>query len=222
MEEMSPNVRYLFSRSGLPEAKWKDIPLGCDDIDFDSFQTLDEIREDIDESFFTEHYNEDGFVIEDNNLLICGKHTGCGKTSWSLKILKRYFENEAHRLNGVDANTLDKTFNVGLFIPVTKFLVDMKQFGNNDEARKLYNRLQTTELVVWDDLAAVHVSQYDYNVLYALIDYRIFSELPNIFTTNATSMEELGKEIGERLAERIWKTSIVVELKGTGVRGLKA
>ena len=83
----------------------------------------------------------------------------------------------------------------------------------------MYERLQNAEMVVWDDIAAVQMSKYDYNILYALIDYRVLSEKANIFTTNAVTEEELSKETGERLAQRIWRTSTVIELKGKSMRG---
>ena len=215
------SLDYMLQRSGLPKAKWKDIPLKCEKVDLEAFEDLQYIKDNIQEQFFTYHYSDDNKYrfIDDNNLLICGDSLGCGKTTWSIKIFKQFLEEQIPRFEGVDAKSLDKTFNIGIFVPTTKFLVDMKQFGSNKQAQELYERLQTAEMVVWDDLAAVNMSKYDYNILYALIDYRILSEKANIFTTNAISEEALGKETGERLAQRIWRTSTIIELKGEGKRG---
>lgn len=218
---MESYYEYLLSRSGLPKAKWKDTALRCMPEDEEAFEDLAYIKDNLQEQFFTYHYSDKDNTkfVDDNNLIICGDSLGCGKTSWAIKIFKQYLKEQGWRFVGEDSNSLDKRFNIGIFIPTTKFLVDVKQFGNNRQAQELYERLQTAELVVWDDIAAVTMSKYDYNILYALLDYRILSELPNIFTTNAVSEEELAKETGERLAQRIWATSTIIELKGKGLRG---
>jgi DNA replication protein DnaC len=72
---------------------------------------------------------------------------------------------------------------------------------------------------VFDDVGAVPMSQYDYNVLYALIDSRVFAKLPSIYTTNATSKEEMSKIVGPRLADRIWNADTIIEFKSNGIRG---
>jgi DNA replication protein DnaC len=99
--------------------------------------------------------------------------------------------------------------------------VDIKQFSDNKDAAKIYQRAKTCELVVFDDIAAVNMSNYDYNIIYALAETRVLSHYPSIFTTNCTSEEELKKTLGPRLADRIWNTSTIVELKGKGFRGSK-
>lgn len=213
------SYEYLLMRSGLPPAKWKDIKLRCFPEDEEAFEDLSYVCNNIEEQFFTYHYDDEENFIDDNNLLICGKNMGCGKTSWALKIFRQFLQEQSNRVIGHDVESLDERFNIGIFVPTTKFLVDMKQFGNNKQAQDLYDRLQTAELVVWDDIAAVQMSKYDYNILYALIDYRILSEKANIFTTNAVTEGELGKDTGERLAQRIWRSSTVVELKGKSLRG---
>jgi DNA replication protein DnaC len=131
-----------------------------------------------------------------------------------------HIENNANRLKGVDAELLDKMFNIGVFCKTVPFLVEMKQFGNNTNSLKLYKKLKNTELAVFDDISAVPMSNYDYNILYALVESRIWEGLPSIFTTNITSLSELQKEVGPRLAERIWKTSTIIELRGEGYRGI--
>mgnify|MGYP007101919747 CR=1 FL=1 len=97
----------------------------------------------------------------------------------------------------------------------------MKQFGGNEDAYKLYQRLEKTELAVFDDIAAVKMSSYDYNILYALVETRVFAHLPSIYTTNITDKDEMEKILGPRLADRIWENSLIIELKGQNYRGSK-
>ena len=63
------------------------------------------------------------------------------------------------------------------------------------------------------------MSNYDYNILYAIIETRVLAHYPSIFTTNCVSEAEMSKVLGPRLADRIWNTSTVIELKGKGFRG---
>lgn len=198
--------KLMLLQANIPEYQWQEarlIPEKCDEA---AFNKLSHIREKI-MDFCACHYN----------LLICGKNLGCGKTEWALKMMLTYFEKSNYKFKGVDVN-IDQ--NIGIFCQTVPFLVDIKQFGNNAQSRNLYERLKTTELAVFDDIAAVPMSNYDYNILYALVETRLFSGLPCIFTSNATTQRELQNELGPRLAERIWKTSKIIELKGEGHRGV--
>ena len=46
------------------------------------------------------------------------------------------------------------------------------------------------------------------------LDHRIFSDKANIFTSNAVTKEELEKNVGAKLASRIWNTSTLIEFNG--------
>lgn len=200
----------LLDYAEIPVFQRQEADLKPDDCDIEAFRRLANIRNNL-PSFLISHKN---------NLIICGNNLGCGKTEWALKLMLTHIENNAHRIRYEDENLVEQKFNIGVFCKTVPFLVEMKQFGNNTNSLALYKKLKTTELAVFDDISAVSMSNYDYNILYALIETRVWAGLPSIFTTNITSLDELQKEVGPRLAERIWKTSTIVELKGEGYRGV--
>lgn len=208
--ELTATEEFLLKWANIPEYQWCEADLQPDSCDIDAFDMLLNIRNHISD-----------FVMHCNNLVICGKNLGCGKTEWALKLMLTYIEQCVPRFKYLDAKEVDAgVINACVFCQTVPFLVEMKQFGNNSDSLKLYKKLKTSELVVFDDISAVTMSNYDYNILYALVESRVWSGLSTIFTTNATSKAELEKEIGPRLAERIWKTSKIVELKGRGYRGV--
>lgn len=201
----------ILEHSLLPEYQWEESRLAPDDCDANSYERLAKIRDNLD----------DFFSIDKNNLVICGENLGCGKTSWAVKLMLTYIEQNAHRLAAYSKEEIEKYFNIALFISTVPFLVDIKQFSDNKEAQKIYQRAKTCELVIFDDIAAVNMSNYDYNILYAIIETRVLAHYPSIFTTNCVSEAEMSKVLGPRLADRIWNTSTVIELKGKGFRGSK-
>jgi len=201
--------QYMLEHSMLPPYQWQEDELKPDECDIQSYERLKHIREDLD-NFIVSHKN---------NLLICGKNLGCGKTSWALKLLLTYFEMSNDKFFGIDEGDVERgVLDIGIFLQTATFLVEMKQFGGNEEAHKLYKRLKKTELVVFDDISSVKMSSYDYNILYALVETRIFAHMPNIFTTNITDIDEMRDILGPRLADRIWANSVIIELKGHGYR----
>lgn len=209
--EISGIEKYLLQRANIPKYQWiedKLIPL---DGDEEAFARLLDIRNNLHE-----------FICgEKNNLIICSNSIGNGKTSWAVKLMLTYIEKNAHRLIYTDENDVDKLFDIALFCSVVPFLVEMKQFGNNSSTYEMYSRLKKSELVIMDDIGVSTMSQYDYNILYAIVESRLFAGLPTIFTTNATSEDELRGSIGgPRLANRIWATSEIVTIKGLGLRGV--
>lgn len=208
--EISGAEEFMLEWANIPQYQWLEADLTPDECDEPAFDRLLRIRNEL-PLFFNLH----------PNLLLCGHNLGCGKTEWALKLMLTHIENNKSRFNGIDEKLIDKgLLNIGVFCQTVPFLVEMKQFGNNSDSQKLYNKLSTTELAVFDDVSAVPMSNYDYNILYALVEKRLFAGLPCIFTTNATSQKELESTVGPRLAERIWKTSLVIELKGRGYRGV--
>lgn len=203
--------KCLLQLSTLPHYQWASDDLTPDDCDLDSFNRLNNIKNNINK-----------FVIKAKHLLIMGEHLGCGKTSWSIKLLLAYLNEHVSDIESIDAELADEGYYIpGMFIQTVPFLVEMKQFGNNKDALERYNRICRADLVVFDDIAAVNMSQYDYTILYALVERRIFAGQSCIFTSNATTKEALSKELGPRLADRIWETSIKIELKGDSYRGVR-
>ena len=193
-------MNWQMQNSGLPEAKQRPIQLYITDSnggDKNAFNRLAEIRKDIVD-----------FVQTGGNLYICSKWTGNGKTSWAIKMLHTYFH---HTARGSYENLR------GMFVSTTDLLLNLKDF-NNPLPKSYLENLRTVDLVVWDDIAISGMSNFDFNQLYSIIDYRLLAEKSNIFTSNQPDLEELTKIMGSRLASRIYHTSEIVELKGKDMR----
>lgn len=208
-EDYEPNEyeRHLLQRANLPEYRWIEedlIPQTCDE---EAYSRLARIRSEL--SNFEQ--------VEKNNILICGNHLGCGKTSWAYKLLLTHIENNWKKIYAEDFDITDKQFDIAFFLSAVPFLIEVKQFGSKKN-EELYNRAKSTDFLVLDDIAAVNMSNYDYNVLYAVIESRMIAHKPIVMTSNCTSYEEMNKIFGSRLAERIWANSKVIELKGEGMR----
>lgn len=184
-------MRYLIDNSGIPKNRQHPQELEAG-IDYGAFVELNDIKSTIND-----------FVDDGQNLYICSTETGNGKTSWSIKILLKYF----------DMIWAGNGFKVrGYFIHVPTLLTTLKDFSTNHDALK--SVLENADIVVWDDIASTKLSEYDISQLLILIDQRIIENKSNIYTGNLTSKEGLEKAVGSRLASRIWNSSTIVEFKG--------
>lgn len=186
-------MKYLMEHSGLSKKRQKPIKLNGA-YDQKAFKLLDEIRLDI-----------VNFVENGESLYLYSEHTGNGKTSWSIKLLLRYFD-QIWAGNGFRQR--------GYFISIPAFLNQVKNFSDEKARQKLIKTLSTVDLVVWDDIASTKLSDYDIQQLLVVIDQRIAEGLANIYTGNITSRDKLEIALGDRLASRIWNTSTLVEFKG--------
>lgn len=184
-------MKYLMENCGLPRKKQSPIQLDGS-RDPKAFKLLADIKDDI--------FN---FVSNGESLYIFSEYTGNGKTSWSIKLLLKYF----------DCIWAGNGFRVrGYFQHVPTLFNTLKDFSKSHEALK--NTLETADIVVWDDIASTKLSDYDIQQLLIIIDSRVSEGLSNIYTGNITSHEALTKAVGDRLASRIWNLSTLVEFKG--------
>ena len=179
-------MSYLMKESGIPESKQKPIVLTVDDDDYNAYVTIDAIRSTIVD-----------FVEQGNNILLSSYRTGNGKTSWAIKLLLKYF----------DSVWAGNGFRVrGMFVHVPTFLMNLKNF--EDPLSTTYKQnLMNTDLVVWDDIAAVDMSGYDYSNLLSYLDYRVLNEKSNIFTSNKVTPDEFIDAVGSKLTSRIFNCS---------------
>ena len=192
--------RYLqFNRllelSNLPKIYRKPIPIYAVDEDMVAYKELDKIGNDI-----------ENFVKSGKNLYICSTTPGNAKTTWSAKLMLKYF-------NKVWPNSYDVTR--GLFVHVPTLFIDLKKFGNIPE---YVNRIKDADLVIWDDLAFGNMTEYEHEQLLQFIDYRINDCKSNIFTSNITNYDTLIKAIGNRLASRIYNGSEIIQFNGKDFR----
>lgn len=193
---------YMFKESGLPEHYWRKISMKCPKNfeDQPQFCRLNEIKNNIVEYFYDNH----------NNLCLWSKNTGNGKTSWAIKLLQSWFLKSC-AFCGACEN--------GIYVSVQAYCSQMKNF-NNPNLNKYKESLKNTSLLVLDDIGVTRASEYEASILFEIVDHRILSGLPTIYTTNL-SVNDLAKNLGTRLADRIWNTSEVIQFNARGLRGVK-
>lgn len=177
-------MKHLMETSRLPKNKQRPIPLNAPTVDRDAYARLSEIKSDI-----------VSFVEEGRSLFIGSNHTGNGKTSWAIKLMLRYFDQ-------IWAGNAFRTRAVFVHIPT--FLLKCKDFNTHDEEfEQLKRDMLNADLVVWDDIAGINMTNYDYSQLLMYVDARVFAEKSNIFTGNCETYDELQKFIGGKIASRI-------------------
>lgn len=189
---------HLLENSNIPKSRWFPVTLSPDECDYTAFCDLADIKDTI-----------TTFVDKGSNLYIYSTKTGNGKTTWSIKLMLKYF-NDIWAGNGFKCR--------GLFIHVPTFLTRMKNFNVLDEEfDRIKSELPNVDLVIWDDIASTDLSSYDHSQLLTYIDQRVLSEKSNIFTGNLDN-PEITKALGIRLASRVWNSSTRIELKGRDKR----
>ena len=178
----------------------KSIDLYPDTVDYNSFVKLKNIKNSIKEWVNSKEFN----------LYIFSTHTGNGKTSWAIKLMLKYFD-EVWAGNGLQTR--------GLFINVPNLLARLKDFNTVDtDLQDIKKLIPEVDLIIWDDISSTKVSDYDSSLLLNFIDQRILNGKANIFTSNVNK-ETLETVLGNRLASRIWNSSIKIELRGKDRRG---
>ena len=126
-------MKYLMDNSGLPKNRQKPIELIPDDCDYEAFCDLQEFKNNIVQN-----------VQESKNLFL-GGYNGNGKTSWSIKILLKYFD-EIWAGNGFRTR--------GMFVSIPTLLLQLKDFNNPVDSIFREN-LINADLVVWDEIGGI-------------------------------------------------------------------
>jgi len=154
----------------------------------------------------------DKFVADGLNLYIHSSNCGNGKTSWSIRILKSYF-NKIWMKSNFKCQ--------GLFISVPSYLLALKESISkyNEYADFINTNVLDADIVIWDDIATKIGTEFELNHLLNMINTRMNNGKCNIFTSNL-GKKELTNALGERLASRICNKSIDIELHGQDKRYL--
>ena len=202
-EQCSPYCRrytqtdYLFQLSNLPESCWSSRRMDITFLSEDVSKTLLMILQDC-----------EFFVKSGYNLYLYGE-SGCGKTSWAIKILNNYF--------AAVAETNDFTVR-GLYINISAFLADAKlhMAYKSDNYYELLQTIKRCDLVVWDDVGQTDPTNYESQLLYSLINDRMLARKSNIFTSNL-SPEQL-ERLDKRLESRICKGADCLHITGEDMR----
>ena len=194
-------MSHLLHESDIPKARQYPVSLIPFEEDYDAFVRLAEIKDDITE-----------FVNLGKNLYIGSEKTGNGKTTWSIKLLLKYFDS-VWAGNGFQAR--------GLFVHVPTLLSKLKNF-QEPLSEEYKDKLLNCDVVVFDDIAVSGISSYDYNNLLVYIDNRLLNGKSNIFTSNKITEDKLSQVLGDRLTSRIWQTSEIVIFTGKDRRNGKS
>lgn len=192
---------FLMQNSGIPRNKQYSILLTPSKEDVQAFVTLKEIKDDI-----------IAFVENGESVYIYSHNFGNGKTTWAIKLMQKYFD-------GVWAGNGFRCR--GIFIHVPTFLTKIKEgiSRKDEDFETLKSRLMTVDLVIWDDIAATKLGDFDHANLLTYIDQRKLNQLSNIYTGNL-DRDELQEALGNRLASRVWNDSTPVKFVGADRRGI--
>lgn len=193
---------FLMQNSGIPRNKQYSVLLTPSKEDVQAFVTLKEIKDDI----IT-------FVENGESVYIYSHNFGNGKTTWAIKLMQKYFD-KVWAGNGFRCR--------GIFIHVPTFLTKIKEgiSRKDEDFETLKSRLMTVDLVIWDDIAATKLGDFDHANLLTYIDQRKLNQLSNIYTGNL-DRDELQEALGNRLASRVWNDSIRVKFVGADRRGIR-
>ena len=194
-------VDYLVQAATLEGKQKYPITLKPDQVDYEAFVTLKEIKNDI-----------ENFVKDGKNLLIYSKHTGNGKTEWSKKLLLSWFNSIWHSTEMSCR---------GLFISMPKLVAAMKENISkpNEYFQFVNSNIIRADLVVWDELNYKEWTQFELDFMLNAISQRVAIGKSNIYTTNY-DIPVIEERLGTRLASRIIGCSKCVEFKGLDKRGL--
>lgn len=192
---------YMITSAKIPLGKQFNNKLIPQQIDVEKFKFLSELKKDM-----------LNFVNNGENLYIFSSKFGNGKTTWAIKLMQSYF-NQIWAGNGFTQR--------GLFIHVPSFLTKFKEVINkkDEEFEDMKKQLLQVDLVIWDDIAAGKLSDYDHTNLLTYVDQRKLNGKSNIYTGNLNE-EELIEALGNRLKSRVWNDSTIVELFGSDRRGI--
>lgn len=190
----------LVQQSNIPEAKWVPVKLRPGK-DRDAFIRLQDIKNNIKE-----------WTQAGNNLYIYSPFCGNGKTSWSIKLMLAYF-NEVWAGNGFRRR--------GIFMSASEFMDRSRELINNrdEEFVKLRNEIIECDLVIWDDITSTKLTDFNHSLLLNFIDARALAGKANIFTGNV-DYSGMVKNLGSRLASRVWNASEVIEFVDQDKRGV--
>ena len=193
---------FLMQNSGIPRNKQYSVLLTPSKQDVQAFVTLKEIKDDI-----------IAFVENGESVYIYSHNFGNGKTTWAIKLMQKYFD-KVWAGNGFRCR--------GIFIHVPTFLTKIKEgiSRKDEDFETLKSRLMTVDLVIWDDIAATKLGDFDHANLLTYIDQRKLNQLSNIYTGNL-DQDELQEALGNRLASRVWNDSTPIKFVGADRRGIR-
>lgn len=155
-------MNYMIMNCGESNSYRFLIKLEPQECDIDAFRQLDEIKDNIEK-----------FVNEGHNLFIDSINARSSKTTWSLKLMYKYFDEV---WSGNNQRTR------GYYIHVPTFMIDITSYDflNANEFKYIDKILKTVDIVIWDDFIQDYTPEQQ-NKLCAYINRRFGSGKSNIF-----------------------------------------
>ena len=192
-------MNYLINNCGMKNADRFLKPISPAKIDVDAYLQLQEIKDNIVQ-----------FVEESRNLYIISHNLQTGKTTWSLKIMYKFFD-EIWAGNGFVQR--------GYFIHIPEFVNKTKsfQYKDSDEFKKLDKAIKEVDLVVWDDISSLELNSNEQSFINMYIDKRMLEGKSNIFNGMYLDKEMGPKCLGMKLYSRL-NNCEMVSLMGTSYR----
>ena len=192
-------MNYLINNCGMKNADRFLKPISPAKIDVAAYLQLQEIKDNIVQ-----------FVEESRNLYIISHNLQTGKTTWSLKIMYKFFD-EIWAGNGFVQR--------GYFIHVPEFVNKTKsfQYKDSDEFKKLDKAIKEVDLVVWDDISSLELNSNEQSFINMYIDKRMLEGKSNIFNGMYLDKEMGPKCLGMKLYSRL-NNCEMVSLMGTSYR----
>ncbi|WP_286184093.1 ATP-binding protein [Clostridium sp. CCUG 7971] len=122
-----------------------------------------------------------------NSCLLSGQ-VGSGKTHLGMSIAN---------------NLLDKSIGV-IYMPYRSIITNLKQSITDEyNYQREIQRYKNAQVLLIDDLFKGRITESDTNIIYEIVDYRYFKNLPMIVTTEKTveNLLDVDEAIGSRLYE---------------------
>lgn len=185
-------MSHLINTCGMPDAERYLKTLSPSSKDRDAYARLQEIKQNI-----------VPFVERGYSLFISSPNIQSGKTSWALKILYKYFD-EIWCNNGFRTR--------GYFIHVPKFLLNLKNFDYNKtpEFKAVDRVLQDANLVIWDDITSLKMSDYERGMIETYLSTRAMKGFANIYT--GPQVRDIAEIVGTVITNRISRSETIVLL----------
>jgi len=153
-----------------------------------------------------EKIGELSFDVSTDVVLSCYLHgkVGGGKTIYAAQLYLA--EKKKAYITGIDVNCL--------FYSVPVFFQDLKNvYQNNSSEKEFLNKFYETDLLIFDDLGVEKSSEWAWNILYLVLNYR-YENLKKTIITSNLNLKELSEKLGDdRIPSRISRMCKIIEFK---------
>ena len=104
-----------------------------------------------------------------------------------------------------------------IFVQSIDLLLQLREFDKNKTELEMIERFTKITLLIIDDFGTEKLTDWAQQVFYKIINDRLLTQKPIIFTTNY-SLQELENRLGERIASRIASMCKVIKMQDVNHR----